>query len=1341
VAEEQSTRFYFEIEVIGEEAAKKAAELQEQLTKALTESVKPTKSLAEAFGELDKRIAGVNDRVTELLKKFPLEMQEAAKKFEAVIGHFASGMQWIDKDVKKTLKVIVTDFEDLSDEIVGKSIVTDMVDKIAKEFEELKAKHGSTIEEMKQHWEKYVEAARRILAEFYTIKWSEKAERGIRGLASNIRDDIEKLKATVTGPAGLAGVLRVRAVTGAGALPIAPPIELPSFTQQIKAWATDFAAATQQASIATWGLRRMGFMFQQMGSQIESSGKQIISTLKGMVDSYLEFNGVMAKTGASVGLTADATADLSDEVVKAAKAIGFISPEKIATGWNLWAQAEGSLVETAEQRNKVLAQSLEITKLADMRNADLGNTINTVSGIMTVFNKDISELPNVLALMNFATAKSSMTLGDFGTLMQGIGPIVEDMNMTFEDAIAMQLLLAKVNIRGSTAMTAMRSILQSLAEPSADFTTAMNKLVGVEVPYSWLNEFEDRLPTIAEYVNLLARNVVNLSDADRQILYGVLTNNRAQAALTVLVNAQTEAMGRNADAFQEAMVSNQEALGYWGRTWVEYEKQDSVRAQKMKQRWDEVARSIGKSLIEAGIEPAEALSELLDKVTKFTEEHPAAVPAIAGGAIGGIAIGKLMTLLGASAQVLTLIMMLWDKGVITTLAKFGAGVVGKVAVTAVGAAPIAVPVGIGAVMLLYAKARAEERAQLDDALYFFAEADEATLKVIRDNIERFKRRTGPGPADYDVILRATTALGAELLGGAEVTYDLQEKERLLAAIVEHLREIRAERQKETPTLTVQQRGLLAGPPLPALPPPGGITTEAGIEIPAAVVEDFKSRMFEFVTDMKEIEDTYRHDSIQLTEQAREQKLAVIEAYDDRELAANVNLVRQLEAIDMSAATSKERAKASHVIRLEQMLESHHKALIRAEEDFVRQMARAADDYARSEARAQEDFDAQRGKSRKQSQEDEARDAEQFKLKMERLEKDHVDKLYDLIVSRDARGFIKEMISYARRKKEAQEDYDLRRRDARSSQVEQESDAQANFDKARRRAQEDYERQRALAEEQYEFARARRIADYEDQRKLARAAFVEQLRLINEATRDRTNAAYRAAVLAMTDRDAAEVKELDSIDENLAKQLTKLEDALKAQRGVFDLHFWGWDGILAMRDQFTDDEFQAIKDAHDDEMFFYNNTVLPDTETVYSTMFQIVKGYTEDIAKERAKAQADWDTILEIQAKLAGVTGTPKQFGGYAPYGTYKLGESGREFVLSNVTTRALESRVGTLSQGAMVRLGSNGSNSRAPISVVLRQENWQFVGALSAAEKAELREMARIGALEAFDEVTQKAWD
>ena len=448
MAEEQSTRFYFEIEVAGEEAAKKAAELQEKLTKALTESVKPTKSLAEAFGELDKRIAGVNERVKQLLTKFPSEIKR------------------IDTEVKKTLKVVEKDFEALSDKVVGKSIIPKMVEKIAAEFDTLKAKHGDSTEAMKKHWQEYVDAARRILAEFYSVKWSAEFEKGLRGLAKGILEDRAKLETLLRTPGGLQGLLRARVVSGAGAVPEPPMPDAQTLVQRMAAWSKDFTDSVQEASVGTWGLRRMGFMFQQLGSQIESSGKRIVTTLKDMVDSYLEFNGVMAKTGASVGLTADATADLSDEAVKAAKDIGFIAPEKVAAGFEAWAQAEGALVDTAAERNKVLAQSAEITKLATLRNADLGKTAATVSGIMNVFDKDVSELGEVLAILNFVTAKSSMTLGDFGSFMQTVGPIAKDMGMTFEEVAASQLILAGANIRGNRAAIAMRSIFQSLADPS-----------------------------------------------------------------------------------------------------------------------------------------------------------------------------------------------------------------------------------------------------------------------------------------------------------------------------------------------------------------------------------------------------------------------------------------------------------------------------------------------------------------------------------------------------------------------------------------------------------------------------------------------------------------------------------------------------------------------------------------------------------------------------------------------------------------------------------------------------------------------------------------------------------
>jgi len=73
--------------------------------------------LASAFASLDKSIAEANKHVKSLLDKLPTDIQR------------------IDKSVKKTLDVVEKDFEDLSDAVVGHSIVTEMIDKINAEFD------------------------------------------------------------------------------------------------------------------------------------------------------------------------------------------------------------------------------------------------------------------------------------------------------------------------------------------------------------------------------------------------------------------------------------------------------------------------------------------------------------------------------------------------------------------------------------------------------------------------------------------------------------------------------------------------------------------------------------------------------------------------------------------------------------------------------------------------------------------------------------------------------------------------------------------------------------------------------------------------------------------------------------------------------------------------------------------------------------------------------------------------------------------------------------------------------------------------------------------------------
>jgi len=663
--------------------------------------------------------------------------------------------------------------------------------------------------EMTAHWKEYVEATRRILAEYFTVDWSEDLEKGIDALARKIANNLDKLRAKITTTGGLGGVLGVGVTAGAGAIPTPPPVVLPTYREQIATWAEDFAAATQKASVATWGLRRMGFMFTQLGNNIEQSGKKIVNTMASAVQSYLDFNEVMAKTGVAIGLTSKESAALSDNIVDMAKELGAISPEELATGYKSWAQAEGALLETEDQRNTVLAQSVKVAKLAEMHNADLGNTIDSVSGIMTVFNKDAGDLDDVLAQLNFGVTKTSTTLGDFGILMRDVGPVAKDLGMDFEDLIAAQMLLAKANIRGSQAMMTTRSTLQNLAEPSTTFTENMNKLVGVNdtlaaYGFSWLDEFGGRLPTLAEFVGLLARETENLTDKQRAEIIATVSNSRSQAGLLAMVNAQIEAYKRNSDAFEEAMVSNAEAVDFMGKAWAEYEKQDSVRAQKMKQRWDEVGRSIGKSLIDLGLEPAEALSEHLDKLSEFLEEHPglSTGAALTGG--GLIGAGQVWGLLGSLAQVATLITMLASKGVLTTAATVGTGVLGAGAAAVAPALPaVALAAAMAGVILALRKFGKDiEEIRLKGGF------GEESRTFLESNFEFYKRQIATH--DFVDIIRPTTPLGEELLGGPEMTFDLQEKERILARIVDHLQGVSSIETKELFPMSAAERAMLSG---------------------------------------------------------------------------------------------------------------------------------------------------------------------------------------------------------------------------------------------------------------------------------------------------------------------------------------------------------------------------------------------------------------------------------------------------------------------------------------------------------------------------------------------------
>jgi hypothetical protein len=94
-------------------------------------------------------------------------------------------------------------------------------------------------------------------------------------------------------------------------------------------------------------------------------------------------------------------------------------------------------------------------------------------------------------------------------------------------------------------------------------------------------------------------------------------------------------------------------------------------------------------------------------------------------------------------------------------------------------------------------------------------------------------------------------------------------------------------------------------------------------------------------------------------------------------------------------------------------------------------------------------------------------------------------------------------------------------------------------------------------------------------------------------------------------------------------------------------------------------------------------------------------------------------------------------GGYAGYGKYTLGESGKEFILNNQTTRHLESMFGPLSQDKFFRM-SQGGFGGSGMAISVNQQNWSFAGSMTTEEREQLKTMARAGAYEAIADVMEQ---
>lgn len=328
---------------------------------------------------------------------------------------------------------------------------------------------------------------------------------------------------------------------------------------------------------------------------------------------------------------------------------------------------------------------------------------------------------------------------------------------------------------------------------------------------------------------------------------------------------------------------------------------------------------------------------------------------------------------------------------------------------------------------------------------------------------------------------------------------------------------------------------------------------------------------------------------------------------------------------------------------------------RRTETFARQQTQAdaqyndcrvqmAADFARQQAEAEAAYYAQRAQRAQQYGLEAARMEEDHQRDLARMRRDYERQITDAEMSRDAIALYEARRNYEERRQDTEADYAVQAaRRAQDYALQMQQMEQAFHHQQAARAA-DYERRREESREQYERERQRREEEYARREQEAREARDERLQALDEQY-----------AIEQEKLEAKNNEDLDSLETRYNRESAERKTAF--QNELTDL------GTFLGTERETRQQ--------------YYGRMEDDFRTWLRSMRSAIPGSSRDV----------------------GAGG--RQLGGYAGLGRYTLGEGGREFVMSNATTRAAESAIGggALSQDSVLAaIGHGGGGINMTIS-------------------------------------------
>lgn len=406
---------------------------------------------------------------------------------------------------------------------------------------------------------------------------------------------------------------------------------------------------------------------------------------------------------------------------------------------------------------------------------------------------------------------------------------------------------------------------------------------------------------------------------------------------------------------------------------------------------------------------------------------------------------------------------------------------------------------------------------------------------------------------------------------------------------------------------------------------------------------------------------------ELEKQTGEDREAAVREYEANLLQLELDTATQRENIVQNMRTDVTNIEKNIAQDRQQAMEDFHAEATQAEEDYYKERTEAAANFGIEVRRSEEDHQRALRKMREESQ------LRQFSA----------------IRARDALALIEERRSYEKERRDSEEEHAI--------------------DMARR--SEDFARQMAQMEQ-----------NFREQQAARDVAFKQQLAELEKRLKEETKLREDSGEEQLAELEDSRVNQLRSLNDQKETELDTIEEENEKQTGELKK------GLNARLNEQQKAQRESLQDARNNfdrrrqEVGLWNSRELDEYRNFRDRSLSTLKSF---VSQANIELQG-----LRVPSGLGGnIDG--HQSGGYADYGLHRLGEGGREFVMSNPTTRAAERLAGgRLTQdrllSAMSRPGGQVNN------------HFVFQGRLSEDEKEQYRVIAYEQSLNALRDVMKE---